>query len=164
MSSARCSAFFRFQGEENPIVPHSRILARVVAAIPPEVATHLALAAGSYAINLRRLRLVEGRPLLIETIWLPYEQFAPLADIPLERFGDLLYPMYQAFCGFEIDRAQEVIKIDQADPTSARLLSVPRASPIVIIDRVAFDIDGKPGEWRRSRGRADRFQYTTEIR
>jgi GntR family transcriptional regulator len=35
---------------------------------------------------------------------------------------------------------------------------------VIVIERLAFDPERRPIEWRRSRGPADRFRYHAEIR
>lgn len=157
--------FFRFQSERGERrVPQSRILRRETMPAPTAVASALGLEAGSEVIFLSRLRLVDGEPLLAEEIWIERRRFAALIDLDTESFGDLLYPLYEDLCGVVVTSAEETLTVEIADPLKSRLLAREPGAPLVVIERIAFDLERRPVEWRRSRGPADRFRYHVEIR
>lgn len=157
--------FFRFQSPDGtPLRPESRILDRSLKPAPPEAATALRLAPGEAAIALSRLRLVDGAPLVAESIWLPKRRFAALLDIAPDDFGDLLYPLYEARCGQIVSAAQETLRVEIADCAQARRLARAPGEPLIVIERIAFDARRHPLEWRRSHGPADKFRYRVEIR
>ena len=54
--------------------------------------------------------------------------------------------------------------VEVAGSSHSRLLRITPTTPVIVIERLALGFDGKPIEWRRSRGRADRFQYHIDIR
>jgi len=88
--------FFRFQNQAGERrIPRGRVLGVEVISPPAAVASRLNLAAGAQAIHLDRLRLMDAVPLLVESIWLPQDRFAALAELRPEQFGDLLYPLYE---------------------------------------------------------------------
>jgi len=157
--------FFRFQSERGERrVPESRILRRETMPAPSAVASALGLEAGSEVIFLSRLRLVDGEPLLAEEIWIERRRFAALVDLDTDGFGDLLYPLYEDLCGVVVTSAEETLTVEIADPLKSRLLAREPGAPLVVIERIAFDLERRPVEWRRSRGPADRFRYHVEIR
>ena len=144
--------FFRFQspvGERR--VPESRILRREVLPAPSAVASALRIAEGAPVIFLSRLRLVDGEPLLAEEIWLEKAPFAAILDIETDRFGDLLYPLYEERCGRIVTSAEETLTVELADPLRARLLGREAGAPLVVVERIAFDLERRPLEWRRDR-------------
>lgn len=149
---------------EDAMAPESRILRREVLPLPPAAAAALRLAAGTPAIFLARLRLAGDTPLLAEEIWLDRARFAPLLEIPPGSFGDLLYPLYEARCGQMVVSADETLTVELAASPHARLLDLAEGAPVVMIERVAFDLERCPIEWRRTRGPAERFRYRIEIR
>jgi GntR family transcriptional regulator len=157
--------FFRFQSPtgERP-VPESRILRRDRMPAPTAVASALRLAPQTPVVALSRLRLVDGQPLLAEEIWLEEARFAPLLDLAPGDFGDLLYPLYEERCGEVVVSAEETLTVETANPLQARLLGLEPGAPLIVVERVAFDLERRPIEWRRSRGPADRFRYHVEIR
>ena len=119
---------------------------------------------GAAAIKLSRLRLFDGAPILFEEIWLPRAPFTALLDLAPADFGDLLYPLYERLCGKVIASAEETLSAEAATPPHSRLLGLAPGTPVMVIERLARGYDGTPLEWRRSRGRADRFRYQVEIR
>lgn len=157
--------FFRFQSESGERrVPESRIIHREVIAAPSAVASALRLPADEPVIRLSRLRLNDGTPLLAEEIWVQRARFEPLMDIGPEQFGDLLYPLYEESCGQVVVSAEETLTVELARPLEARLLNHEVGAPLIVIERLAFDLEHRPLEWRRSRGPADKFRYHVEIR
>jgi GntR family transcriptional regulator len=157
--------FFRLtDGAGRQAVPSARILGRVRAPCHPEAAQALGLKDGAPALRLDRLRLDGETPLLVEEIWLDPERFAPLLDLALTDFGDLLYPLYERLCGAVVAMADETLTASSATPAQARILGLDANAPVMVIDRIARGYDRHPVEWRRSHGAADRFRYRVEIR
>lgn len=157
--------FFRFQKENGERqVPEARILRREVLDAPSAVASALRLAPGAQVIHLTRVRLLDAKPLLAESIWLPKDKFAALLDIDTGEFGDLLYPLYEERCGQVIASAEEDLTAEAVDDVHARLLQLEPGAPVIVVERVALGYDRQPLEWRRSRGPAAQFRYHVEIR
>ena len=157
--------FFRFRGASGEsIIPESRILKRSIEPVPGHVARQLQVDDGTDGISISRLRIIEEVPVQVEEIWLPYEPFRSFMDVPIGEIGALLYPVYDAQCDKLVAMATEALTAEIANPQNARLLQVSEGTPLMVIERVAKDYGGMPLEWRRSRGRADQFQYQIEIR
>jgi GntR family transcriptional regulator len=157
--------FFRFQNQAGVRrIPKGRVLGVEVISPPQAVASRLNLAAGAQAIHLDRLRLMDAVPLLVESIWLPQDRFAALAELRPEQFGDLLYPLYEERCGQTVASAEETLTAEAVSPDHAHLLGIQPGAPVMVIERLAFGYDHQPLEWRRSRGPADQFLYTATIR
>ena len=157
--------FFRFAGAEGaPRVPESRILKRDETPMPATAAAAMNLATGARAIRLLRLRSFDGKPVLLEEIFLPRDRFKPLLEIDPREFGDLLYPLYDQYCGVLVTSARETLSAEAASPRHAKLLRLETGAPVIVIERVALALDRRPLEWRQSRGPADQFRYHVEIR
>ncbi|HEY0289369.1 MAG TPA: GntR family transcriptional regulator [Pseudomonas sp.] len=157
--------FFRFQtasGERQ--VPESRILSIEPVSAPSAVAQALGLALDAPVIRMIRLRLLDAQPVLSEEIWLPRIQFQTLLEIDLTQQGPLLYPIYEEFCGQVVAYAEETLTAEAISEVHARLLQIPVNSPVVVIERLARNYAGQPLEWRRSRGHAEHFRYSVDIR
>ncbi|APA90168.1 GntR family transcriptional regulator (plasmid) [Paraburkholderia sprentiae WSM5005] len=157
--------FFRFQtrqGERR--IPESRILRRDVVDAPSAVAATLQISDTARVIEMSRVRLLDGVPMLYEEIWLPYVRFAAFAEMDLNDVGDLLYPVYEAQCNQVVASATETLTVEAIRPLHARLLRIEPGTPAVVIERLAYGYDRQPLEWRRSRGPASEFIYQAEIR
>ena len=144
-------------------IPASRILAKALQTPSQPVASALELQDGEQVIHMERLRMVEGRTLFHEDIWLPAKRFGALLEMDSERFGELLYPFYEKQCGQCIASAKETLTVGAADHAMAQSLSIEEGAPMVIIERTALGYDRRPLEYRLSRAAADGFRYQIDI-
>lgn len=133
------------------LLPVSRLLSRSEGPATPEERQRLLLAEGAPVIRMRRVRHLAGRPAIVEVIMLPAELFAGL-DLPLgEDLGAELYVLYQQKCDVTIVRAEERLSAVSADAADADVLNVSPGAPLLEVDRMAFQLDGRPVEWRIAR-------------
>ena len=157
--------FFRFVSRDGqPVRPTARVLRREVVKPNEEIRNALRMKASEKAIHLSRVRMIEGQAVLSEEIWLPRARFEALAALPLDKFEDLLYPLYERLCKQMVASATEILRVEQATAETASLLGKKTGSPVILVHRVASDFAGTPFEWRSTRGAADTFQYQVEIR
>jgi len=157
--------FFRFKSRSgDDVLPTARITGRTIGAPPPAIRDSLALPPGAMAIRLARRRLIDGKAVLVEDIWLPKDGFEPLLDLPFDSFGDLLYPLYESLCKQVVATARETLLVEQADRAISKVLELPANSPVIHVQRTAFNFAGRPLEWRSTKGAAAGFQYQIEIR
>ncbi len=136
----------------NQVVPEGRILSREARTAPGVARAALALDARAETIQLVRIRVLQGRPILSEEIWLPAERFAPLLTASLSDIGDLLNPAYERLCNEIVARAEETLTVASATAADAECLGIAEGSPVVVVERLAFGFDGRPIEWRLTRG------------
>ncbi|MFJ2538707.1 MULTISPECIES: GntR family transcriptional regulator [unclassified Pseudomonas] len=144
-------------------IPTSRILAKTLQKPSLAVANALKLQDGEQVVSMERLRMVEGRTLFHEDIWLPATRFGALLSMDSESFGELLYPLYETQCGQCIASASETLTVGEADPAMATILSIKEGSPVVTIERTALGYDRSPLEYRISRAAAEGFRYQIDI-
>lgn len=157
--------FFRMtDANGDPLSPQSRILSRRRGGAHGSAAERLGLATGAATIEMFRIRVVNRVPILAEEIVLPAEPFAALLEIQTEAFGDLLYPLYESACCKMVASAKEIIRFGSASEAVASALGLSGGAAVAIIERVAFGLDERPLEFRRSYGPAERFSYTIDIR
>ena len=140
-----------------------RILDRTVLAGPRDVTTALRLDHKANVIRLRRLRSLSKVPVLFEEIWLDAARFGPILTMN-ESEPRLMYPLYESLCGEVVAHAEETITIGTAGEADVTHLGLVNGSSVVIIDRLALGYDGRPIEWRRSRGTASDFRYNVVVR
>lgn len=155
--------FLRVQGGDAGMVPDSRILERAALPAPPEVARMLGMAAGGETIRLVRQRLMGGRVLMAEEIWLPKARFVPMLTVELASIGALLYPAYERLCGQLVASAEETLTVEAVSADHAKLVGLAPGQPVVVIERLARGYDRQPLEWRRSRAPAATFRYHVQI-
>jgi GntR family transcriptional regulator len=139
-------------------VPSSRVLEVSRAAVPPNVAGKLRIESGAECTKIRRLRLADGNPMALETVYLPAEV------LPMEYF-DVRSSLYGQLSerGYEIYRAEQEIHAVTLDPESSTLLGVPEGSAALEIGRVAADRRGLAVEFARTIYRGDRYSFQMAV-
>jgi GntR family transcriptional regulator len=115
------------------------VLAAETATPPADVAARLGSPAEVF--RLRRLRLSDGRPLIVQTSYLPAALTHVAQTEDLGRLG--LYTIL-AQHGLTIARAQESISPTTLGPHDARDLGRPRRSPALVSHRISFTAAGAP--------------------
>ncbi len=155
--------FFRYQldGQEQ-LSPQAKVLDLKEVAIDKEI-TRLTGWSCKSLLKIHRLRLIDGKPLLYETIYLPLPKFKKLAGYKPKDFEDLFYPMYAKVCGVAVIKAKDQVGFELMKKTDAKALAMKEGHPAVRVNRIAFDLTGKPVEFRSSVGDAMAFQYSAEV-
>jgi GntR family transcriptional regulator len=153
--------FFKLQpdGGERAF-PESEVLSCAPADADADEARQLGLYLGEPVIRIRRVRSLQGRPCIAETITLPLALFD---GIEREAVPNNLYDIYARTYGVTVAGGSERIKAVAADPETARLLGVAEGAPLLSIDRVATALDGRPVERRLSLCATATISYVTEL-
>jgi GntR family transcriptional regulator len=140
--------------------PESDVLSCSAADADADEAARLALYPGEPVIRIRRVRALQGRPCIVETVSLP----AALFDgVEREPVPNNLYDLFARVYGVTIAGGTERIKAVPADHETAGLLDVAVGAPLLLIDRVATGLDGRPVERRLSLCLTDTISYLTEL-
>lgn len=143
-----------------PSIPSSNMVLRGRAKAPKEAAEALET---EDTIKIVRLRSLSEQPVLAEEIYIPASRFAGFEELPEAAFGPLLYPLYFERFGVMVKRAIDEVSFGQASEAIAKRLRLNIDDPLAVIRRIAFDIEGKPVEWRIASGSATGFRYRSEI-
>lgn len=153
--------FFSIQlPDGNATIPTSRYLSRTVLRAPEAIANTLET---ENAIRIKRLRSNAERTLLTEEIWLPHATFMGFEALSESEIGPLLYPFYLERYKVFVAGAIDDVSFGQADKVTAEDLAIAEGSPIAVIERTAYSVNGQPIEWRIARGPASRFRYRSHI-
>jgi GntR family transcriptional regulator len=134
---------------------------RVIVATPEQRAI-LELEEGAKVIQIDRDRTCGGRAFSVETIALPEALFPMLAAV--DAVPNTLYDMFQSKYGILVGRADDKLTAIAATKTDAALLGIAPGAPLLQIDRITYDIDGRPIEWRVSRCHLDGMHYLARLR
>ena len=142
--------FFNMVGRDGRSeMPAAHLVDSVGGDASQDEAVRLRLAPGAPVRRLRRVRLLEERPVILETIAVSEDVFPDLGK--QSPPPDHLFRHYEEVYGVTVVRAEERLSADAATAEDARLLDVPEGTPLLVIDRTAFALDGRPVEWRISR-------------
>lgn len=122
----------------------------------------LELGVGAEVVRIRRIRTVEGQPIILEDITLPAARFEGIEAI--DPIPNTLYDLFQSGYGITVAAADEKLTAESANTRAARRLNVEPGAPLLVIDRIATGVDGAPVEWRVSRCLTNQLHYLSRLR
>ncbi|GAB2557619.1 GntR family transcriptional regulator [Leucobacter ruminantium] len=139
--------------------PTTRVLS--VERIPADeaIAEQLSVEPGTEVARIRRLRSADGTPMSILVNFLP-PQFLDITEEDLEHYG--LYELLRGR-GVTIKIANQTIGARRAHGDEGDLLDVPKGSPLLTMDRVAFDQSGRVIEAGHHCYRPDLYSFETTL-
>jgi GntR family transcriptional regulator len=130
-------------------------------AVSSPAAEELQLRAGAdQVVEVERLRLIDGDPLVIERLTVPLDLFE--GDVFGADFTQPLYDLLELVCGVRVTSARERIRPLNLGPREAKLLSQPEGAAAFDVERTGM-AGQRPVEWRRSLIRGDRYLYSVEL-
>ena len=121
----------------------------------------LDLVRSARVVRIERVRAVDAKLCVVETISVPAGLFPGIAQIELPN---TLYSLYATRYGITIATANERLKAVAIAPREAELLQVAAGSPALEIDRVAIDLEERPVEWRLSTCLTQDIHYLSVLR
>jgi GntR family transcriptional regulator len=130
---------------------------------PADVARVLDLKSGDAAMQIRRVLVFVGKPVVLDDIWLPGTAFKGLTVERLAEYRGPLYALFETEFGVRMIRAEEKIRAVAADASSAELLEVPLNTPLLSVERVSYTYGDKPVELRRGLYNTESHYYRNEL-
>ena len=143
--------------------PASRLLDCKRARASAEITRLLELKPGDGVVVLRRVLNFVDEPTVYEQIYLPGTLFNNLSAEIFNEYKGSMYKLFETEFGTRMIRAEEKIRAVAADAVVAELLRVPRDTPLLCVERVAFSYGEKPVEFRRGYYRTDQHYYRNEL-
>lgn len=107
----------------------------------------------------QRVRLSNGAPFMVEEVSLPASLFPGLSA---QDFASRIVLLAQRY-GVLLGKAEERLSIGAASPQVAETLKIAPESPLMVLDRLVYALDGRPVEWRVGRGHFTDKYYMAEI-
>ncbi len=139
--------------------PSARVVDYATGEADEEEAAAFAVAPGSAVYRLLRLRLADGRPLMVERATFPSGVGALLIGVDLDSASIYAELARQ---GVVFASARHVIGAMEASMIDAELLGVPAHTPLLRIRRHAFSQTGVALEWSEDRYLADQVDFAVE--
>lgn len=128
-----------------------------------DIARALALRTGDAVVQVRRTLSFGGVPTILEDLWLPGNAFKGMTADQMAGYHGPTYAMFELEFGVRMVRAEEKIRAVAADETQAALLKVPRGTPLLSVERIAYTYNDVPMELRRGLYRTDTHHYRNEL-
>ena len=137
--------------------PRTRVLTLEQIPAPPDISEILHTDAPVW--HVRRLRFDGSSPLAIMENWIPVD-VVTLIPSALEQGS--LYELLRS-AGVQIKIAHQRISAHEATPEQAELLTLPRRSALLRMERTAFDANGRAIERAISLYRGDAYSFETTL-
>ncbi|GAA3759803.1 GntR family transcriptional regulator [Spinactinospora alkalitolerans] len=141
-------------------VPGARDLARRIVPARGHLARMLGIAPGTPVHHIERLRTADGEPMAVERSNIPLSVAPGLNEHSLS--GRSLYQLLEEEYGLLLDSGEQTIEAGICDSTDARLLGLPSASAVLLLQRRSF-ANGRCAELAISTYRADRYQLHSTL-
>lgn len=142
--------------------PSSQVLSLQVLPAPANIARQLAIPPQAPVFQLRRLRLANGEPVMIETAYLPEAFFPGLDQIDFSEAS--LYRTLDEKYKCHIVEADETLEPVLLTSQEAKTLKTQTGTPGLLIEVKAFNQDGQVVEYSNSIVRGDRSRYMFHIK
>lgn len=110
-------------------------------------------------IHLKRLRLVNNEPIVVQDTYLNAKLCEELLEVDFEN--NALYESIRNICGRNIIRSKDIIEAIAADAETSELLEVKVGFPVLLTQRIAYVDNDVPIELTYSLYRSD--QYVLEV-
>ena len=156
--------FLRLMPDEGvPHYPESKFIEVKRMRAPADVARLLDLKSGDAVIYIKRVQSFDGRPTIVEELWLPGQTFKGLTAERLEGYKGPMYGLFESEFGTRMIRAAEKIRAVCADAADAELLQLAPGTPLLCAERVSFTYGDKPVELRRGLYSTERHHYQNDL-
>jgi GntR family transcriptional regulator len=140
----------------------TRVIEALVDEPPLAASEALQLGQCSVAVLIRRLRTVNGSPVVVQSSWLPFARFAGLVSQPL--LDGSLYAMLESSYGVHIALARQTITAGPVDDYHASLLGLKPGDPVLLTVRTTYDSSNFAVEYAISAMRPGYLVETTMER
>ena len=135
-------------------LPSSRLLERRVRQATSDEAARLKLKPGAQVVVVRRLRLADEQPIVVETAVLREACAEAVLAADLDS-GSLHETLFTA--GFAPTRGRGILLAEAATDDDADVLGVPAGAPLLVEQRLIEDERGRPLESTESRYAGNRY-------
>ena len=125
---------------------------------PPTIRSRLGLTANENVFSLKRLMMVDNKPLGILHSYLPEKYKLD----PNEDYTKSLYRILEKK-GVRLKEAEQTIESSMSNREQTRLLKQKSPFPVLVIRRLAYSINGEVVEYVRGVYRGDRYRYHCRL-
>jgi GntR family transcriptional regulator len=147
--------------ERRGYVPGARIITLEKRPADAAVAQELGLPVSAPVYFVRRLRLLNQEPVMLERLTVPAHRFPGFEHYDFSSRS--VYAVMEKEYGVTVVRARQSLEPVVATEYEAELLEVQAGAPLMLERRLGFDRDDQPIEHGKDLYRGDRFRFVTEI-
>jgi GntR family transcriptional regulator len=155
--------FFNFYDSHGRrIIPEGSSAKAELRPATPSECQMLKLPSARSVVAISRTRSSGGLPFVAERLLLPAARFPGIEK--LRPVPNTLYDHYRRQFSVIVARAEDRLTAVAAGKTVAERLAVAIGTPLLRVDRIAYDIDDNPVEWRTSSVRLDQGHYLAHLK
>ena len=147
--------------ERRGFTPGARVVSFQQRPVEASLAAVLDLPVSAPVYEIRRLRLLNQEPVMMEHYIIPARRFPGLERFDLETRS--MYEVMEREYGVTIVRARQSLEPVLATEYESDLLAVSPGSPLMLERRFSYDAHDQPVEHGRDLYRGDRFRFVTEA-
>jgi GntR family transcriptional regulator len=125
---------------------------------PPAIGSHLGLAANERVFSLKRLMMVDHKPLGILHSYVP-EKYKLDSD---EDYTKSLYRILEKK-GIRLKEAEQTIEASISNKEQTRFIKQKKPFPVLVIRRKAYSVSGEVVEYVTGVYHADRYRYHCKL-
>lgn len=137
--------------------PETRVLDFEIVEASKYFSNNMKVKLGEPIIKLKRLRLADNIPMMVERSFLPRKKFMTLDKSKVAKMP--LYELFTTFYDQQIKVAEEDFYASLVRNKDAELLEIPDNSPILNLVRKTYNNQNDIIEFTLSVARADQFHY-----
>lgn len=155
------SAGFQEDAERGGHVVTSRVLNVGVERMPAWAAAGLDREPETHGVSVERVRSLDGQVVMYADTWilLDFAEGVLAADLSRESLYHVLHERH----GVVVHEGRRSVQAVVAEPRVASLLEVPEGSPLLYVEAITSDRDGRPFECYRAWHRTDRSRLEIRV-
>lgn len=155
------SAGFQEDAERGGHVVTSRVLSVGVERMPAWAAAGLDREPETHGVSVERVRSLDGQVVMYADTWilLDFAEGVLAADLSRESLYHVLHERH----GVVVHEGRRSVQAVVAEPRVASLLEVPEGSPLLYVEAITSDRDGRPFECYRAWHRTDRSRLEIRV-
>ncbi|WP_010281137.1 GntR family transcriptional regulator [Bacillus timonensis] len=143
------------------LTPSTQVLSMGHMEATPLLAEKLQIPMGMELFTVKRLRLVDDRPISIEESFIPEEYCSNIKDYITNDIS--LYNILENEYGIKLVKAKEYMRVTYSEDHESKLLRIRSESPCIFREAVAFDRNNKEIEFSTSLTRSDIVKFYSEL-
>jgi GntR family transcriptional regulator len=145
--------------ERQGLAPRSDVEVAGPVEAPDDVAELLDLAEGEHVVSRARRMLADAAPVQLATSYVPWSIAEGTAIAVPDSGPGGIYARIEEM-GHELGQFREEVGARPATPEEAEELQLDSASPVILVTRVAYTVDGRPVEVCQHVMNAERYRLT----
>lgn len=138
----------------------TKVLGKALRKAGPYYAHLLEISSESMVWFIRRIDIVEGEPVALEEIYIPYSVVPGLEDVDIQLFS--IYDIYH-WNDIVLGEGHQTLRITRLPPMLAKHIDVPPGQAVMEFSCTTRDQNGRVIEYARNYVRNDKAEFTVRF-